>query len=139
MADSNIGWVAGSNGTILKTMDGGGPIDTTSPQPPQPKPRAGLKPSFPNPFNPSINNIVRLPLYTVTTGSIRLRIYDILGRMVFEKHINELPAGNYDQNNPLTPTWNGTDKFGNLLPSGIYLYNYKTRDFSGTGKLVLIR
>ena len=54
-----------------------------------------------------------------------IRIYDITGRLV--KIIN--------QASPSGPRWDGVDDLGNLVESGVYIYQFKA-DVGGTMKLI---
>ena len=65
---------------------------------------------------------------------MRLKIYNILGQEVRTLVNKQMPAGNYDVQ------WDGTDDFGNMVSSGIYIYQLnKGNGFINTKKLVLLR
>ncbi len=71
---------------------------------------------YPNPFRSKVNI-----LYTVPFGSqeiIRITIYNMLGKKVWEKTIEELlPEGNH------IAVWNGSDLYGRTAGSGLYIVN----------------
>ncbi len=84
--------------------------------------------NFPNPFNPSTSFTLSLP----KSGRYFVRIYNLAGQVVrtFE---GEAPAGRQ------TLTWDGADKNGNPVSSGIYLYKAEANGFTETKKMILIR
>jgi hypothetical protein len=88
-----------------------------------------LEQNYPNPFNPEtkIN-------YQLAAGSfVTLGIYDLLGREIKLLVNEEQPYGRY------TVNWNGTDNFGNKVPSGIYMYTLRTGNSVFTKKMVLMK
>ena len=88
-----------------------------------------LDQNYPNPFNPEtkIN-------YQLAAGSfVTLGIYDLLGREIKLLVNEEQPHGRY------TVSWNGTDNFGNKVPSGIYMYTLRTGNSVFTKKMVLMK
>jgi hypothetical protein len=80
--------------------------------------------NYPNPFNPSTTIEFDIPERT----SVKLIIYDILGREVEILVDKELEPGKYKLN------FNATD-----LPSGVYFYTLKTPKFTKTNKMLLIK
>lgn len=66
--------------------------------------------NYPNPFNPQTNIEISLP----SGNFLKMVIFDILGREVMV-----LANGFYDPGN-YSFIWNGKDKYGNILSSGIY-------------------
>jgi len=71
-----------------------------------------LKQNYPNPFNPSTNIKFALP----KQSSVKIIIYDILGRNI-KTLINEAkPAGIY------TIQWNGKNESNIQASSGVYFY-----------------
>ncbi len=85
-----------------------------------------LSQNFPNPFNPSTTINYQIP----NSGSVELKIYDILGREVAVL-VNEIQkAGNYSiQFNT------GISQ----LAGGVYFYRLKCNGFSSTKKLILLK
>src|SRR4030095_6456398 len=83
-----------------------------------------LSQNYPNPFNPITNIKFSIP----EQGSVKLVIYDILGREVATL-LNEVkPAGNYL-----------IDFDGSNLASGVYFYTLKVNDFTETKKMLLVK
>jgi hypothetical protein len=86
--------------------------------------------NLPNPFNPRTEIFFELP----EAGSARLRIFDLAGRLITEKTWSSLPAGvrhNYQ--------WNGQDRHGRAVTSGVYFYRLDSRHHSISKRMSLIR
>jgi len=80
--------------------------------------------NYPNPFNPETNIKFNIP----KSSPVKLRIYDISGKLIVEL-INEfLSEGKYEIK------WNATN-----YSSGIYFYRIETENFSNTKKMILIK
>ncbi len=83
----------------------------------------------PNPFNPATT----ISFAMERPGNVTLNIYDAAGRLV-EELIHELRgAGDHEQ------IWNGEERGGNPVASGIYFYRLETSDYTETRKMVLAR
>jgi len=80
--------------------------------------------NYPNPFNPSTNISYKIK----KDGNVSIKIYDITGKEI-KTLINEYKkAGQYI-----------ISFYANDLPSGIYFYNIKTKDFTETKKMILLK
>ncbi len=85
--------------------------------------------NYPNPFNPStvINYQVSKPVF------VRIEIYDINGKLiktiVNRKHV----SGKYKT------IWNGKNKQGHNVASGVYFYRFKAGDMVLNKKMLLLR
>ncbi len=88
-----------------------------------------LHPNYPNPFNPQTTISYELPV----TSSVKVVIYDILGREVIELVDQQQSAGHHQV------VWNGKDFGGNSVGSGIYLYQLKTGSYTRVQKMILSR
>lgn len=66
--------------------------------------------NYPNPFNPETKVKFALP----NTSEVKIKIYDILGKEIQEVMNETRQSGEYEI------TWNGTDKSGDKVPSGVY-------------------
>ncbi|MCK5537083.1 carboxypeptidase regulatory-like domain-containing protein [bacterium] len=84
--------------------------------------------NYPNPFNPNtiISFNLRSPCYA------KLDIYNILGQKIHILADNYFPAG------LTTINWNGIDKRGSGVSSGIYFYCLRTKYFTSTKKMLLL-
>ncbi|RPI19003.1 MAG: T9SS C-terminal target domain-containing protein [Ignavibacteriae bacterium] len=88
--------------------------------------------NYPNPFNPTTKIRFEIPLLKgVPEGrgvSVKLIIYDILGKELTTLVNEQLNSGKYEVE------WNA-----NNYPSGIYFYTLQTKSFSQTNKMVLLK
>lgn len=84
----------------------------------------GLKPAYPNPFNSS----TRLNFSIAEMSNVSFTLFDLKGRMVKEIVNDKFVIGNHT----ITYSANG-------LPSGIYLIQMKTKNFTATQKLILLK
>ncbi|MBW6514551.1 MAG: T9SS type A sorting domain-containing protein [Candidatus Syntrophosphaera sp.] len=75
-------------------------------------PELALGQNYPNPFNPSTTISYQLP----ASGQVRLDIYNVRGQLVRTLVDAEQNAGSH------SVVWNGTDKAGQNVASGIYFY-----------------
>jgi len=86
-----------------------------------------LQPNYPNPFNPE----TRIQFGIPAAQTVKLAIYDILGRKIKELINGTLPAGTH------AVTWNGTSKSGQKVSSGIYFYVLVTQEQQLVRKMIL--
>jgi len=91
--------------------------------------RLTLAQNYPNPFNPTTTISFGLNRRT----SVRLDIFNILGEKVTTLADDDLAAGQYRLQ------WDGCDRAGRNVPSGIYLYRLKAGDESLTRKMMLLK
>ncbi|WP_337865436.1 FG-GAP-like repeat-containing protein [Ignavibacterium sp.] len=66
--------------------------------------------NYPNPFNPETKVKFALP----NTSDVKIKVYNILGKEIKEIMNETRQSGEYEI------TWNGTDKSGDKVPSGVY-------------------
>jgi len=85
--------------------------------------------NYPNPFNPMTTIEYDLP----EDAKVTLTVYDIIGREVARLVNATNPAGFYKV------IWDGKDKSGNLVSSGVYIYRIQAGSFTQTRKMVFIR
>jgi len=88
-----------------------------------------LSQNYPNPFNPGTTIACTLPV----ASHLSLAIFNLLGQRVTQLVDQALPAGDY------TFSWNGTDRFGKPVASGVYLYRMEARDFVQARPMTLLR
>lgn len=62
-----------------------------------------------------------------------MKVYNILGQLVRTLVDEEKTPGKYEIN------WDGNDDSGKEVGSGIYFYQLRTRDYTDTKKMVLLR
>ncbi len=89
-----------------------------------------LNQNYPNPFNPSTTIKFSLPvtLSGVEGSLVTLKIYNTLGEKIAVLLDKEFTAGTYEVE------WNAID-----IPSGVYFYQLKTREYVDTKKMILLR
>jgi len=89
-----------------------------------------LSQNFPNPFNPSTTIRYGLP----KAERVTLKIYNLLGEEVVTLVNDEQQAAGYH-----AAIWDGRNKNGVVVASGIYVYRIRARRFAMAKKLSLIR
>ncbi len=94
-----------------------------------PAARVELLAAVPNPFNPKTTLSFRLP----AEQDVRLAIYDARGRLLDELLAGTLSAGEHQV------VWEGQDRQGRSMPSGVYFYRLDTNQGPLTGKAVLLK
>ncbi|UCH61959.1 MAG: T9SS type A sorting domain-containing protein [Fidelibacterota bacterium] len=88
-----------------------------------------LHQNYPNPFNPS--TILRFDL--PAAADIHIVVYDLLGREVVRLVDRRLEAGYHQL------VWNGRDRSGRELPTGMYIVLMATPEFRKSIKLLLLK
>ncbi|MFC1724285.1 LamG-like jellyroll fold domain-containing protein [candidate division KSB1 bacterium] len=88
-----------------------------------------LKQNYPNPFNPETTIKYELP----KTSDVSLKIYNILGQEVKTLINQRKPAGYH------TIIWDGRNKNGIKVSSGIYICRIKAGHFVSVKKMVMIK
>lgn len=91
--------------------------------------RFTLHQNRPNPFNPVTTIHYDLP----ELRSVRLTVYDLLGREV-KTVVNGIQSPGFHR-----VTWDGRDRFGQQVGTGVYIYQIRAGDFLITKKLLLLR
>ncbi len=84
---------------------------------------------YPNPFNPSTKVSVSL----LNPSSLRITVYDILGREVAHLLNEENVTGKRNI------TWNGTDDSGRKISSGIYLISMRGKEIQSGKTFTIIK
>ncbi len=88
-----------------------------------------LRQNSPNPFNPSTS----ISFYLPQPGQVRLEIFDINGRVI------DILASQHYASGEHSIEWNGTDRSGASVSSGVYFYRLTTGKESLSRKMVLLR
>ncbi|MBD3290386.1 T9SS type A sorting domain-containing protein [candidate division KSB1 bacterium] len=85
--------------------------------------------NYPNPFNPQTNIRYQLP----KSSDVSLIIYDLRGQEVRRLVSAEKTAGSH------TAVWDGRDNQGNIVASGLYLYQIQAGKFRDVKKCLLLK
>jgi hypothetical protein len=96
--------------------------------------RSGLLQNYPNPFNPE----TWIPYCLSQTADVTIRIYDLKGQLVRVFHIGSQPSGWYVNKTKATH-WDGRNKSGEQVASGVYFYQLQTDKFFDIRKLLVVR
>ena len=80
--------------------------------------------NYPNPFNPTTTISYSVPM----AGTVRLSVYDVLGRKVADLVNDYKDAGSYNV------SFNGEN-----LPSGLYFYKVSAGNVTHTGRMMLLK
>ena len=83
-----------------------------------------LKQNYPNPFNP----VTTIKYDIIGMQDVKVTIYDILGREVKTLVNEQQQPGSY------TIKWDASN-----VSSGVYFYQLKTKDYTNTKKMILLR
>lgn len=90
--------------------------------------------NFPNPFNPS--TIITYALSASENGrpaTVNLSVYNLLGEKIITLVNKVQRPGNY------AVAWNGTDRRGAKVASGVYFYRLSYGEQSATRKMMLLK
>ena len=88
-----------------------------------------LLPNYPNPFNPE----TRIDFEIGRADRVVLAVYNVLGEEIVRLVDRSLLPGRY------SVKWNGRDRFGMEVPSGVYLYRLEADGFTRSRKMLLVR
>jgi hypothetical protein len=91
--------------------------------------RTMLLGATPNPFNPS----TRISYDLAGAGNVRIKIFDVTGRLVRTLVDEQREPGRYER------IWDGRDDKGTRVSSGVYLYRLEAGTYVGVKRLVLIK
>jgi flagellar hook assembly protein FlgD len=89
-----------------------------------------LSQNYPNPFNPTTTINFSLP----ERSRVELKIYDLLGR-----EVAALIEGDEIQAGVHRVQWNGRNRFGEAVSTGVYFYRIVAGGFVQTKKMLLIK
>ena len=85
--------------------------------------------NYPNPFNPST-----MIHYTISSsGYVRLRVFDVVGREVASLVNGVQSAGSY------AVSWHGTDDAGRSVASGVYFYTLESLGQKTTKRMAFLK
>ena len=90
--------------------------------------------NYPNPFNPE----TWIPYHLAKSGDVAIVIYDSRGRVVRELSLGHQRGGYYTSRGRAA-YWDGRNKVGERVASGLYFYTLTAGDFSATRKTVILK
>ncbi len=96
--------------------------------------KSALLQNFPNPFNPE----TWIPFQLKDESDVVIRIYSLSGELVRELNLGHKPAGIYTTKDRAA-YWDGKDRFGMPVSSGIYFYSINAGKLSATKKMIVLK
>ncbi len=90
--------------------------------------------NYPNPFNPE----TWIPYRLAEDADVSLTIYDVNGELVRTIDVGHQSAAVYESRAKAI-YWDGRNRFGEQVASGIYFYSLSAGDFSATRKMVILK
>ena len=93
-----------------------------------------LLPNYPNPFNPE----TWIPYQLAKPADVSVSIYSADGKLVKNLALGHKQAGIY-QSKSRAAYWDGKNRQGEPIASGIYFYTLKTGDFTATRKMLMLK
>jgi len=110
-----------------------GPVSVTMTQPAILPVAFKIHPNYPNPFNPTTNIKIEIPISNSGLIDIRIEIYNNLGQLVKTLSQEKLSAGIY--NIP----WDSTTDNNYQAPAGIYYARLSVGTYSQSIKMILLK
>ena len=93
-----------------------------------------LLPNYPNPFNPE----TWIPYQLTQPADVTISIYTVEGTMVQILDLGHRPHGIY-HGKSRAAYWDGKNKIGEAVASGVYFYTLTAGDFTATRKMVILK
>jgi hypothetical protein len=90
--------------------------------------------NFPNPFNPE----TWIPYQLKDESEVAIQIYDISGRLVRTMNLGYQSPGIYVTRDKAV-YWDGRNNAGELMASGLYFYTLKTKAYTQTKRMLLLK
>ena len=90
--------------------------------------------NYPNPFNPE----TWIPYRLAEDADVSLTIYDTSGALVRSIDIGHQAAAVYETRAKAI-YWDGRNRFGEQVASGLYFYHLSAGDFSATRRMVILK
>ena len=96
--------------------------------------RFRLLQNYPNPFNPD----TWLPYELAVDAPVVISIYNINGQLVRQLNLGKQEAGYYVTRDKAA-YWDGKNKVGEKVASGVYWYTLRAGEFHATQRLVILK
>ena len=97
--------------------------------------RTALYQNFPNPFNPE----TWLPYHLAKDAPVTFRIYSIQGQPVRELEFGQLRQQGDYLTRETAAYWDGRDRFGEMVSSGVYFYTLQAGAFQATRRMLILK
>jgi outer membrane protein assembly factor BamB len=115
--DGTITLIAGDPSEKIKTSENTVPAKNS------------LLSPYPNPFN----NTTKIRYTLKDQQNVKIAIYDMIGREVYSIYAKNQNNGYHEIN------WQGLDRAGKVLPSGLYIIKIETDSFQSSTKMMLLK
>ncbi|MBI1922757.1 T9SS type A sorting domain-containing protein [Candidatus Poribacteria bacterium] len=96
--------------------------------------RSALLQNYPNPFNPE----TWIPFQLAAPSNVTIEIRDVTGKLVRQLLLGYLSPGHYT-NREDAAYWDGRNRQGEPVASGVYFYTLSTESFSDTRKMIIAK
>ena len=93
-----------------------------------------LLPNYPNPFNPE----TWIPYQLANDADVQFTIYDAKGAVVRQLDLGHQPARFYTERSRAA-YWDGRNRGGELVASGVYFYQLRAGDYSALRRMVIVK
>lgn len=90
--------------------------------------------NYPNPFNPE----TWIPFQLASDGDVTIKIHDVNGSLVRKLALGHLDAGSYMSRTDAA-YWDGNNRLGDPVSSGVYFYTISTRSFKATRAMTIVK
>ena len=90
--------------------------------------------NYPNPFNPE----TWIPYRLAEDAFVTLTIYDLSGQIVRTLEVGHRIAAAYESRSKAI-YWDGRNKLGERMASGVYFYTLTAGDYSATRKMLILK
>jgi len=92
-----------------------------------------LSQNYPNPFNPATTIHFSIPAHAANGTRVQFRLYNTLGELVRTLVDEKMFPGHY------AVTWDGRNRHGYAVSSGIYFFQLVAAEFKQTKRLMVLR
>ena len=93
-----------------------------------------LLPNYPNPFNPE----TWIPYRLARGAEVAITIYDTKGTLVRRLALGNQAAGYYAERGKAA-YWDGRNEDGEVVASGIYIYQFRAGDYAAARRMVIVK
>ena len=93
-----------------------------------------LLPNYPNPFNPE----TWIPYQLASDSAVAISIFNVNGQLTRIIALGRQAAGMHISQNKAA-YWNGTDRLGAKVASGVYFYTLQAGEFRATRRMLVVK